>query len=484
MSDQSPAEGADNNEVSNLARRRRVEREEAPPDQPAGRQTDPARGRPAGAEPAAAPPGATKPGPETRQTPEEPLPERLRRRYLVDQQGDTANLYLDRDAVAKKVPSIVDRGDTLGTKLGHKDIVRDIIDIAEHRRWSQIAVKGTDEFRREAWLEAASRGMEVRGYKPSDIDRQELQRRLDARPQLSVERVADPEAPAQSRARPRPDEPAPAMPGRAKASLPAGAGELLEHGAAPYRFDPKNDRSYFAKIRAEDGTEHVSWGKHIQRALTDAGAKPGDIITLTRGRSEQVVVDANERNDRGAVVREFMKETIRNEWAVEIHGRGPDRDEPKQAAAAPTQDPLKERAERFRTIDQGDAGKHPDLQDALSRLALVKAALAEAGVPAGEQERVVGIARDRIAADIERGASPAPVRVKDDPSNPALGERLVAAQQDLQAMRTERAIGGDIRKAQDAATQAIDDKRQPAGRAMSDGDDGVKADRAPQKVRR
>ncbi|WP_204279743.1 LPD7 domain-containing protein, partial [Serratia marcescens] len=40
--------------------------------------------------------------------------------------------------------------------------------------WEALQVRGSAEFRREAWLEANARGMEVQGYQPTELDRQAL----------------------------------------------------------------------------------------------------------------------------------------------------------------------------------------------------------------------------------------------------------------------------------------------------------------------
>ncbi len=38
-------------------------------------------------------------------------------------------------------------------------------------------MKGIEEFRREAWLEGQGRGISVTGYKPNELDLQELKKR-------------------------------------------------------------------------------------------------------------------------------------------------------------------------------------------------------------------------------------------------------------------------------------------------------------------
>ncbi|MDO9247554.1 MAG: LPD7 domain-containing protein, partial [Phenylobacterium sp.] len=57
---------------------------------------------------------------------------------------------------------------------------RDMAAVAHHRGWSVVVVHGEADFRREAWLTATALGMEVRGYQPSERDRQELERRQAA----------------------------------------------------------------------------------------------------------------------------------------------------------------------------------------------------------------------------------------------------------------------------------------------------------------
>ena len=57
------------------------------------------------------------------------------------------------------------------------DTIKAIVAQAELRGWQTVELKGTTEFRREAWIETRTRGIESRGYKPSEPDRQEADRR-------------------------------------------------------------------------------------------------------------------------------------------------------------------------------------------------------------------------------------------------------------------------------------------------------------------
>jgi len=65
--------------------------------------------------------------------------------------------------------------------------------LAEARGWHSVEIKGSPEFQREAWVEATARGLQGRGYTPSDADVQEADRRSqahrDANKTRSAERV-------------------------------------------------------------------------------------------------------------------------------------------------------------------------------------------------------------------------------------------------------------------------------------------------------
>jgi hypothetical protein len=80
-----------------------------------------------------------------------------------------------------KTPAFRDRGDRLTAPRTDPNAVRHMIDIATHRGWEIVLVRGAAEFRREAWLAGRVQGLDVRGYRPSERDLQALQRALAAR---------------------------------------------------------------------------------------------------------------------------------------------------------------------------------------------------------------------------------------------------------------------------------------------------------------
>jgi hypothetical protein len=115
------------------------------------------------------------------------MPERLRRKYYVAEArvGDEAKVYADPrgEYLAFKVSA-----DRMATRLEDAGLIRDMISVAQHRGWQEVEIRGSEEFRRTAWLEASLRGLAVRGFEPDPVDRAALAFRAkpDTRPDRSV----------------------------------------------------------------------------------------------------------------------------------------------------------------------------------------------------------------------------------------------------------------------------------------------------------
>ncbi|TAJ71835.1 MAG: hypothetical protein EPO51_11990 [Phenylobacterium sp.] len=102
------------------------------------------------------------------------VPEAIRRRYLTERSGSDAVAYFVDARVA--TPAFRDQGRSLSSDRNDPNVVRDLVAIAAHRGWTDVAVRGQTEFRREVWLAARRAGLEVRGHRPSERDRQQLSR--------------------------------------------------------------------------------------------------------------------------------------------------------------------------------------------------------------------------------------------------------------------------------------------------------------------
>jgi hypothetical protein len=107
------------------------------------------------------------------------VPDALRRRYYVDGRGGAGlGFYADAKITT---PAFRDRGKQLTATRSDPNTIRDMTTIAQHRGWSIVMARGSKPFRREAWLAGRALGIEVRGYRPTERDVQELDRRIDRR---------------------------------------------------------------------------------------------------------------------------------------------------------------------------------------------------------------------------------------------------------------------------------------------------------------
>jgi hypothetical protein len=130
-------------------------------------------------------------------TPEEPR----RRPVAKDAHADTIakqhNLYTaDNSSLWGKTrvyyadyqqKSVVMRAqeDRITTKLDDRQTVSAVLDLAQSRGWDRINLRGSQSFRREAWVQAQVRGIEASGYRHRQTDMQEAARRQVAAQPIS-----------------------------------------------------------------------------------------------------------------------------------------------------------------------------------------------------------------------------------------------------------------------------------------------------------
>ena len=106
------------------------------------------------------------------------VPDTLKRRYFLDERGGPG-LGFYADARIQKA-AFRDLGARLTSSRSDPNAIRDMAAVARHRGWSVVVVHGEADFRREAWLTSTALGLEVRGYQPTERDRQESERRQAA----------------------------------------------------------------------------------------------------------------------------------------------------------------------------------------------------------------------------------------------------------------------------------------------------------------
>lgn len=99
----------------------------------------------------------------------ETLPEDLKSNFEGKERKGRAYYYdKQTDSVA-----FVDKGNKLqSSRKFDQTSVRTMVRLAENRGWSQLKVRGDESFRKEVYLEAAKRGIEVKGYKPTEAEKE------------------------------------------------------------------------------------------------------------------------------------------------------------------------------------------------------------------------------------------------------------------------------------------------------------------------
>lgn len=238
-------------------------------------------------------------------------------------------------------------------------VVKAMVDRAQERGWTSLRVKGAPEFERQAWIAATARDIKAVGYQPTDLDRAaaneeraRLARERDAAPTKSggtITRESE-----RDRTVATPAEPAPqreAQTGRASETRVAAApvarplsallaqrgdspsdvesivaaatelvkgkrfhvGQVVNHGAADYKFDSKNEPSYYVNLRAPDGDKTV-WGVDLKRALAENRIQAGDNVVLENRGKQPVTVETKEYDAAGRYVGQRSIDTERNTW--------------------------------------------------------------------------------------------------------------------------------------------------------------------------
>ena len=302
------------------------------------------------------------------------LPDRIRRKYYVvanetgkDGPDGEARFYADErgEYLAFKVTE-----NRLVTRLAAAEVIRDMVSVAQHRRWEALQVRGSAEFRREAWLEAGARGIEVQGYQPTDLDRQALSDRQEvwnrSNPHThegEVRSVADRDGRAE------------------RLDYDTGvSGRLIEVGRAPYRNRNDAETSTYVAIELDNSRQHQMWGVGLEKATADSKARPGDRIQVRRDGVERVAKDIKVIDAASGRARIERRQVSRNRWRVT--------------------------AERFRSADRQTAARDPDLVAAQSQMVIIEKAL-ERAFPEDERARrnIMDAVRERITGHLEHGHS-------------------------------------------------------------------------------
>ena len=104
-------------------------------------------------------------------------PESLRKRYLTK-----AGKYFYRDH--QNALAFEDKGGRITTRNEDPIVAASMVELAIAKGWKEMKVTGSNSFRQTIWLEAAKRGITVRGYQPRPQDELLLNEALGRSPQV------------------------------------------------------------------------------------------------------------------------------------------------------------------------------------------------------------------------------------------------------------------------------------------------------------
>jgi len=285
----------------------------------------------------------------------------------------------------------------LTTRSQNAIVIQSMVAIArEQSQAGTIKVGGTDFFKKEAWFAASLVGLEVKGYEPTEFERERLVRAIAAR------RGAPPSEKEQGRES-RGESDSSKEPRKAKRPVEGEliVGRLVDHGSAPYQHNPKEEMSYFVRIETERGDRDI-WGKDLERAFRQSLSTPGigDEIGLRALGQEAVTVLAAKRDADGNEMGREELHTHRNQWSIE-----------RKAFL----DQRQQMAEVFRdpsvTATEG-VKRHPELEGSYLQLQMGQAMAEEKGTGKHHREQFVDHLRAHLARSIEYGQPLEPVRLR------------------------------------------------------------------------
>ena len=230
-----------------------------------------------------------------------------------------------------------DKGERMVSASNDDRVAKAMATMAEAKGWKTIKVSGHPDFQREVWMEASLRGIEARGYKPTEQDlklledkRERTMRNTVEHDQTARERKMEQQRQDIGRKTDSARQERPvaadkaegkglagqAVETAAKVALRAYAGRVLEHGAANFNHDPKEKPNYFVKLATDQGEKTV-WGVDLKRAMSEGKVKAGDDVKLEYRGNTPVTVEALKRDKAGNVIGKEEITTNRNQWDVQ-----------------------------------------------------------------------------------------------------------------------------------------------------------------------
>lgn len=258
-----------------------------------------------------------------------------------------------------------DYGSRLATEHNDPSVTVSMVQIAEAKGWRSIQVRGAEEFKQAAWLQASAKGIDVKGYTPKEVDLAKLE---ELRKEMGTTQTQQPNSVERASARVKGaeakdaidrsavvlDEPRRGLSRQqqvvvdtvAKIWRQQGAserviavatataverfwndektnhqrvfvGKVLSRGEANFDNDPAKEKSAYVKIQTPKGEEKTVWGADIPRALDAGRIKVGDDVVISNQGAVPVSVRVRDRDEAGNVRGIATVQASRNRWRVD-----------------------------------------------------------------------------------------------------------------------------------------------------------------------
>lgn len=228
---------------------------------------------------------------------EDLVPTAVKTSYLIKAQSDKDFTFYDKSDT--KLPAFEAHKNTLSTTKEDQTTISAMLAVAKSQNWDSVKLTGTEEFRREAWLQASLQGLQVKGYTPKESDMMELKARNELLDKNTITGSKTPEKVEEK----TPEAKAIAVTPEAKLAGFTIAGKLLDYGYAPYPDKP-NSKSFFIEVEKENGSKEKAWGIALADQLNKAGAERGDNISMTKldGQKADILVPTKIKDGNGQVI--------------------------------------------------------------------------------------------------------------------------------------------------------------------------------------
>ncbi|WP_433706488.1 DUF5710 domain-containing protein [Paraburkholderia sacchari] len=134
------------------------------------------------------------------------------------------------DPIAATQPHFEDVGARLNSRQNDRATMADMVAVAKAKNWDSIVVRGSETFRRNAWIEASLAGVDVKGFKPAESDEALLEAAKRERAALTIKAGTSPAPDVARKANPAKENPA-----------GAPSNPKPEAAASAARFSPAED---------------------------------------------------------------------------------------------------------------------------------------------------------------------------------------------------------------------------------------------------